>query len=166
MNPIPEKGGYAAGGRTVSELPPPPPSVSIRGEVRPETMTPDDPATTLEEIRRDAKDETEGLGPTRRASKRDAPRLVAALEAVLGLHQPTPIYGMADDGKKSLCDHPFGEDTDAHFEGDDGYWYCRDKKTGERCSSCADEDQADLWEEWPCPTYLAITRALNGETGA
>lgn len=27
-NPVPEKGGYAAGGRTVSELPPPPPSVT------------------------------------------------------------------------------------------------------------------------------------------
>ena len=33
-----QRGGYSAGGRTVSELPPPPPSVSVR-QSRPETMT-------------------------------------------------------------------------------------------------------------------------------
>ena len=89
------------------------------------------------------------------------PRLLAALRAVLELHQPKLIYSLADDGNgKSLCGHPFGADTDAHFEADDGYWYCRDKTSGSRCSSCADEEAADLWEDWPCPTYQAITRAL------
>ena len=134
--------------------------------------TPDsDPSATLEAIR-DRAGVVAKLGPPRpggdlinaaHRSAADVPRLLAAVEAVLGLHQPTPIYGMADDGKKSLCDHPFGEDTDTHFEGGDGYWYCRDKKTGDRCSSCADEDQADLWQDWPCATYLAITRELTGK---
>lgn len=94
----------------------------------------------------------------------DVPRLLAALDEVLKLHQPKPIYGLAftsDD--KPLCGHPVDSDPDAHFEGDDGYWYCRDKVTGHSCRTCADEDAADLWAEWPCATFEAISRALLGE---
>jgi hypothetical protein len=92
--------------------------------------------------------------------------LVAAVERVLELHQPQPIYGLADNGNgKPLCAHSMDYDGDAHFEGDDGYWYCRDKKEGARCSSCADEENADIWAEWPCPTFLAITTSLSGTDG-
>ena len=38
MKQVPEKGGYSAGGRTVAELPPPPPSVSVR-KAGPQQMT-------------------------------------------------------------------------------------------------------------------------------
>jgi len=91
---------------------------------------------------------------------------LAAVEAVLELHHPKPLYGLAFGGlgqDKPLCAHDPDTDPDAHFEGDDGYWYCRDKITAQACAQCADEDAADLWAEWPCPTYLAITSALTGE---
>lgn len=95
----------------------------------------------------------------------DAIALLAALDAVLALHHPKPVYGLAfaAEGGKPLCAHDPDTDPDAHFEGDDGYWYCRDKITAQACAQCADEDVADLWAEWPCPTFEAIASALTGE---
>ena len=94
------------------------------------------------------------------------PALLAVAEAVLRLHQPKPLYGLAFGGLNNdqpLCSHDPDTDHDAHFEGDDGHWYCRDKITAQVCRSCADEDDADLWAEWPCPTVQAITRELTGK---
>lgn len=42
----------------------------------------------LNEIFGDAMDEANGEGPTRRAAKRDVPRLLAALDGVLKRHAP------------------------------------------------------------------------------
>jgi hypothetical protein len=52
-------------------------------------MADDRVAAYLAEVRRDAYDEAAGLGPTRRAAKRDVPRLLAAVEAVLELTRDT-----------------------------------------------------------------------------
>lgn len=104
----------------------------------------------------------------RRVVTRQAPRLLAAVRKVLALHHAKPVYGLAFGGldqDKPLCGHDPDTDTDAHFEADDGYWYCRDKITGQVCAQCADEDQADLWAEWPCPTVTAITREVLGREG-
>jgi hypothetical protein len=98
-------------------------------------------------------------------SQADVVPLLAAVERVLELHHPKPVYGLAFGGlnqDKPLCAHDPDTDPDAHFEGDDGYWYCRDRITCHACAQCADEDAADLWAEWPCPTYVAITSALTG----
>ena len=95
----------------------------------------------------------------------DVSVLLAVVDAVLKHHQPKPLHGLAFGGlnhDKPLCAHDPDTDPDAHFEGDDGLWYCRGKIAGRACVSCADEDAADLWAEWPCPTYLAITTALTG----
>jgi hypothetical protein len=133
---------------------------------------PDDLAATLAGIRERADHADRVLkfgGSFTEAAARsqaDVPILLAALEAVLKLHAPKPLYGLAFGGlnsDKPLCAHDPDSDPDAHFEGDDGLWYCRDKTAGQACVSCADEDAADLWAEWPCPTYLAITRELLGE---
>jgi hypothetical protein len=98
------------------------------------------------------------------AARSDMPRLLAGYEALLKLHQPKQGYGPAFSPSSGapLCSHDPDTDTDAHFEGDDGEWYCRDKITGRTCRTCADEENADLWAEWPCATYDAIAAALAG----
>jgi hypothetical protein len=134
----------------------------------PETAA--DPLKVLEEIRRRTKwitsaTETALPGMNATESARDVPRLLAIPEALLKLHRPVPNYGLAFSPSigTPLCGHDPDTDHDSHFEGDDGEWYCRDKITGQRCSSCADEDNADLWAEWPCATYTVIAAALSGE---
>jgi hypothetical protein len=94
------------------------------------------------------------------------PSLLAAIEAVTVLHQPKTLYGLAFGGlnfDKPLCAHDPDSDHDAHFEGDDGLWYCSGMITGRACITCAELEDADLWAKWPCPTCLAITTALTGK---
>lgn len=101
----------------------------------------------------------------RRLPNITARRLVTALEATLDHHQPRQLYqmitGLPNGGLN--CGHSNDYDGDAHFEADDGYWYCRDKPTGKVCDSCGDEADGTLWAEWPCPTYSDIAAALLGE---
>jgi hypothetical protein len=138
---------------------------------------PDDLASTLAGIKERAKAAAAmdvdvlaafsgiSVGGVIAASAIDVSALLAAIEAVLELHQPKPLYGLAFGGlnfDKPLCAHDPDTDHDAHFEGDDGLWYCRGQIAGQACISCAEEDAADLWAEWPCPTHLVITRELTG----
>jgi hypothetical protein len=100
-------------------------------------------------------------------AKDDVPRLLAAVEAVLGHHKPRQLYGMVESFKGDpLCAHGPDYDGDAHFLADDGIWYCRDKPTVKVCASCADGPDGDMWAEWPCTTFKDITRALLGEEKA
>ena len=94
----------------------------------------------------------------------DIPRLLDGYDALLKLHRLKPNYGLAFSPSTGapLCGHDPDTDPGAHFEGDDGEWYCRDKVTGQTCRTCADEQNADLWAEWPCVTYHAIAAALAG----
>ena len=130
---------------------------------------PDDPSATLAGIRERAEQAAPALAVRRGLnsmadSAEDVPRLLAAVEKALELHQPKPLYALAASADyPDLCDHAPDIDTDAHFEADDGLWYCSGKITGQVCRECADEDVADLWAEWPCPTYRAIRTALAGE---
>ena len=97
-------------------------------------------------------------------AREDVTRLLAALDEVLKLHRPRQLYGMMESFSGGhLCAHGPDYDGDAHFEGDDGVWYCRDHPTVMVCDSCADPAYGDLYAEWPCATYAAITRALTGE---
>lgn len=99
-----------------------------------------------------------------REQARDVPVLVAAVEAVLEHHKPRQLYGMTVSFKgEPLCGHGSDYDGDAHFEADDGIWYCRDKPTVKVCITCADGPDGDSWAEWPCPEYQAITRELTGK---
>ena len=100
-------------------------------------------------------------------AREDVPRLLAALDEVLKLHRPRQLYGMVESFSGGrLCAHGPDYDGDAHFEGDDGVWYCRDHPTVMVCDSCADPAYGDMYAEWPCATYAAITRALTGEDEA
>jgi len=92
-------------------------------------------------------------------------RLLGVVDAVLEYHRPRQLYGLAVSMHgKSLCGHGEDYDGDAHFEGDDGLWYCRDKPAMKVCTTCSDGPDGDLWAEWPCPTFSDITRKLLGGT--
>jgi hypothetical protein len=97
-----------------------------------------------------------------REQARDVPQLVAAVEAVLLLHRPVPVHELAVDRHgKPRCGH----DPDDHYE-DDGMWYCKSRSHGDRCATCTDTEDVDLWAEWPCPTYRAIAGSLAREAVA
>ena len=124
----------------------------------------DDRLPALEEIRERAGRASRGSWAVQARSARDVPRLVAALDAVLKLHQPRQLYDMAESFKgEPLCAHGPDYDGDRHFEGDDGIWYCRDKPTVKVCGTCTDDGDPDLFSKWECPTVEAITRELTGE---
>jgi hypothetical protein len=91
----------------------------------------------------------------------DVPRLLAALDAVLKLHERVPIYGYADGYAGGTCPHGPDYDGDAHFESDDAEWLCTSLPEGATCDVCRgiDGDNTD----WPCPTYEAIALALAGK---
>ena len=81
------------------------------------------------------------------------PKALAALEAVLALHQPVKIYAQADECGCGDEDHTIIESP----QGDDLCW---DTPTGELCCpECLDEDSGAI--DYPCPTVAAITEALT-----
>jgi hypothetical protein len=91
-------------------------------------------------------------------------KALAAVDKVLALHRPRQLYGLAETMHgRQLCAHDPDYDGDAHFEGDDGLWYCKDKPTVKVCASCADGTDGDSWAEWPCATYSAVLAGLTGE---
>jgi len=98
-----------------------------------------------------------------RQGEGDIRRLLAALDAVLKRHRPVQLYGMAEDfSGRPACAHGPDYDGDAHYEGDDGIWYCMGEPTVVVCGSCADQSDSDAWV-WPCPTYEDIAGALAGK---
>jgi hypothetical protein len=105
-----------------------------------------------------------GLATERTPISTAVPRLLKAVEAALEHHQPVQLYGTVEDYRgKITCGHDADYDGDAHFEGDDGVWYCKGKPTVAVCSSCCDEGNADLRAQWRCPTYRDIARELTGK---
>lgn len=111
-------------------------------------MSPSDPSATLEAIKERAKSAAAmevgllsafsgvSVGGVIAASAVDVSRLVAALEAVLELHQPEMFDGRDADGQEF---------------------------SSRECVTC---DNGGLRDNWPCGTVLAITRALKGDTDA
>ena len=87
------------------------------------------------------------------ASRTDLPTLLAAVEAVMKLHAPIPIYVLAEE-----CEAP--EDHEHGTTSDGGEDICWDEPTGETyCNECN-----DVWGDpvdYPCPTVQAITTALE-----
>ena len=83
------------------------------------------------------------------------PKMRAALEAVLALHEPVAVYAQADECECGNEDHAIIESA----QGDDLCW---DTPTGEqRCGECLDEDSEYI--DYPCPTVAAIAEALGVE---
>ena len=83
------------------------------------------------------------------------PKALAALEAVLALHQPVKIYAQADECGCGDEDHTIIESP----QGDDLCW---DTPTGELCCpECLDEDSGAI--DYPCPTVAEIAEALGVE---
>ena len=81
------------------------------------------------------------------------PKMRAALEAVLALHQPVKIYAQADECGCGDEDHTIIES----LQGDDLCW---DTPTGELCCpECLDEDSGYI--DYPCPTVVLIREALD-----
>ena len=86
------------------------------------------------------------------------PQALAALQAVLDLHQPRTVYEPAGDwdgdGKYDpYCVHGDYEDHPDHLM-IDGWWMCRHNP---RCSEEVDGDSYP----WPCPTIEAIQAAIG-----
>lgn len=81
------------------------------------------------------------------------PKMRAALEAVLKLHEPVAVYAQADECECGNEDHTIIESE----QGDDLCW---DTPTGEqRCGECLDEDGGYI--DYPCPTVVLIREALT-----
>lgn len=102
-----------------------------------------------------------------------APRLLAAVEAVLKVHPPVPVYEVAWHGHVPSpaggfalhCGHPgTALEGDRHAESDEGDWICLDQLINTACGGCRGEagEPADFAN---CATRADITRALTGEDG-
>lgn len=88
-------------------------------------------------------------------------KALAAAEAALSRHRPVQLYGVTECFNGSPgCDHGPDYDGDAHFEGDDGLWRCRDKPAVAICPACLNEDAEGVI--FPCDEYKAILAALTG----
>lgn len=125
---------------------------------------PDELTAALNEIRADLSDRA--VYP-HRVMEIHAPRLLAALDEVLKLHQRQPVYGIAllasghgAGDLKPWCGHDYDAigDDGRHFESDSGDWLCLDQPRGAVCAECEGEP------DWPCSTYEAITCVLLGGT--
>lgn len=85
------------------------------------------------------------------AARTDIPRLVAALEAVAGLHQ-----SQEEDQLWCILDE---ECEDCYPESGDGTGHAMTV-----CSECrAKVDDVTGFIPWPCPTITAVVAALEGE---
>jgi hypothetical protein len=98
------------------------------------------------------------------AARTDVPRLLKALEAALGFHQPVQLHGMAFSPSRGTprCGHGPDYDGDAHYEGDDGLWYCESLPGPVACSGCPGSPDGE-YADWPCPEYEEILAALTGK---
>ena len=86
-------------------------------------------------------------------ARTSAPKMRAALEAVLALHEPVAVYAQADE-----CE--CGNEGHAIIESEQGDDLCWDTPTGEqRCGECLDEDSEYI--DYPCPTVVLIREALT-----
>jgi hypothetical protein len=109
-------------------------------------------SSALEEIR-----ERDTAGITGHPWVENVPRLLAALDAVLGLHSRREKPSHCYDLDLRCAAHDWTKNAIHRFE------VVRD---------CPDCTYRDRWycthcdhEEWPCPTYSAVAEALTGEGG-
>jgi hypothetical protein len=83
----------------------------------------------------------------------DLPRLRGVAFVVKQLHREDKLYlSVSDEDHPDVCPHDPEQDWDAHFEGDDGIWYCTSRPAGSECR-CG--------KEWPCEEYAAVLGALT-----
>ena len=82
------------------------------------------------------------------------PRALTALEAVIELHKPVPIY----DVESGDCEH--GEDC-VGIEIEPSETYCPDHIDYYSCECMMDASSPDEFPEYPCPTVQAIEGAIN-----
>lgn len=96
-------------------------------------------------------------------AREDVPQLLAAVDAALKFHQPRQLHELAfnPDGTPR-CGHDPDSDPDAHYEGDDGLWYCESLPDGVTCSGCPESPDGE-YADWPCDEYRAILAALTGK---
>ena len=103
-------------------------------------------------------DEYGGTIPEDRAAIVDAhnmfPRALTALEKVLELHKPVPIY----DVEAGDCEH--GEDC-VGVEIEPSETYCPDHIAYYSCECMMDASSPDEFPEYPCLTVQAIEGAIN-----
>ncbi|WP_181275990.1 hypothetical protein [Brevibacterium oceani] len=87
------------------------------------------------------------------------PRALDALNAVLELHKPMPVYEVAE-----MCENEDEDHQDSrHWEADDGTLICEDLPTGDtNCRWCCDEDGDPI--EGPCFNVKVIQQAIEGAT--
>ena len=102
------------------------------------------------------------------ASALDVPLLLGALEAVLKDHRKMTLYALSvyahdnSDEPRVHCGHAYAEtENSRHVMDDDDNIICLDKPEADVCESCRDESGEQI--DWPCSTYLAITRELTGK---
>lgn len=97
------------------------------------------------------------------AARTDVPRLLKALEKALSFHQPCQLHELAfNPNGTPRCGHDPDTDPDAHYEGDDGEWYCESLPDGVACSGCPESPDGE-YSDWPCDEYKAILAALTGK---
>jgi hypothetical protein len=91
------------------------------------------------------------------------PRLLKAVEAALKFHEPRQLHELAFDPRGNpRCGHDPESDPDAHYEGDDGLWYCESLPGDVVCTTYSEEGTW-AWVTFPCPEYTAILAALTGK---
>jgi hypothetical protein len=109
-----------------------------------------------------------GIDPARAATAAgtlhgNALKALAGVEAALKHHQPVQLHGEAEDSKgNATCGHGQDYDGDAHYEGDDGLWYCESLPGPVACSGCPGSPDGE-YADWPCAEYNAILAALTGK---
>ena len=134
---------------------------------------PDDAAATLARLREEMIEAANALLPgldPKRAFAAGALHACAlkafdSASAALKFHQPRQLHELAfnPDGTPR-CGHDPDSDPDAHYEGDDGLWYCESLPDGVACSGCPESPDGE-YSDWPCGEYTDILAALTGEGG-
>ena len=93
------------------------------------------------------------------SARTDVPRLVAALRAVLDLHQPMTMYEHEDCCENDSDDHR--EERHAEDVVHGGEFFCMDLPTGiVLCAECSRDLDFD-GRDYPCPTVRAVEAALG-----
>ena len=108
-------------------------------------------------------------GDLREFATADSPRLLKLARDVLALHAKIPLYALSvrefdtQEPPRVWCGHTYEEtENSRHVQADSGDLVCLDKPVGDVCGGCCDDSGER--EEWPCPTVLAVSAALLGES--
>lgn len=92
-------------------------------------------------------------------ARADVPAMLAALRAVLDLHQPMTMYEHEDCCENDTDDHR--EERHAEDVNHGGEFFCMDLPTGiVLCAECSRDLDFD-GRDYPCPTVRVINAALG-----